>query len=111
MMRKNERLSNKQNLFEQCKNIFLKPHENRTPSENQTLLLLIDKSELLKELADVLGLEFIKGILKNAKIETIDERQVVAEEEQNIKYMVIVLEGKLGVERNSLAQDDAKPNS
>lgn len=66
---------------------------------------------MLKELADVLGIDFIKGILKNAKIETIDERQVVAEEEQNIKYMVIVLEGKLGVERNSLVQDDAKPNS
>lgn len=42
----------------------------------------------------------MKGILKNAKLQTIEERQVIAQEDQEIKYMVVVLQGKLGVEKS-----------
>ena len=39
----------------------------------------------------------MKGIMKNAKIEMIEERQVIIEEDSNLNYMVILLEGKLAV--------------
>lgn len=42
IIRKNDRLSNKQNLFEECRSILQKQHENRVPSENQTILRLIE---------------------------------------------------------------------
>jgi hypothetical protein len=55
----------------------------------------------LKELSENVSLDFVKGILRNARIETIGERQVIAEEDRDLHYMVIVLDGKLGVEKPS----------
>jgi len=42
-------------------------------------------------LAELHGLDFVKGVLRNAKMEFVDEGQVITEEEQDIKYMVILL--------------------
>ena len=97
IMRKNEKYANKANLFEECQNILSKAFENRLPSENSTLLRLMDKSSYLKDLSENISLDFVKGILRNAKIEIIDEKQIITEEEQDLNYMVIVLDGKLGV--------------
>lgn len=41
------------------------------------------------------GVDFIKGIQRHAKIEMVEERQVIVEEDQPLNYIVIVLEGKL----------------
>jgi 5-deoxy-D-glucuronate isomerase len=43
-------------------------------------------------------MEFVKGMLRNAKMEFVEEGQVIAEQQQDIKYMVVLLEGKIGVE-------------
>lgn len=43
----------------------------------------------------------MKGIFRNAKIEIIDEKQVIAEEDDDLNYMVIILDGKLGIEKSS----------
>ena len=40
----------------------------------------------------------MKGVLRNAKMEFVEEGQVIAEQQQDIKYMVVLLEGKIGVE-------------
>lgn len=63
---------------------------------------LVEKSEFLKEVADIQSLDMVKGILRNAKIEFVDERQVIAEEGQSLNYMVVILEGKLAVEKSNL---------
>jgi hypothetical protein len=80
-----------------------KPHESRSPTENQTLLKLVERSEFLKEVNDIQGLDFLKGILRHAKLEIVEQRQVIVEEDQHLSYMVVVLEGKLAVERPSFA--------
>ena len=67
------------------------------------LLKLIDKSEFLKEVSEILGLDFVKGILRNAKLEIVDERQVIVEEDQPLHYMIVLLEGKLGIEKSNFA--------
>ena len=68
MIRKTERFSNKRTLFEECRTILQRSHENRIPAENQTLLQLVEKSDVLRELSDLYGQDFIKGLLRNAKI-------------------------------------------
>jgi hypothetical protein len=50
----------------------------------------------------------VKGLLRNAKIEFVDERQVIVQEEQPLNYMVLVLEGKLGVEKSSQSMSEAE---
>lgn len=55
----------------------------------------------MRELSENISLDFIKGIFRNAKIEIIDERQVIVEEDDNLNYMAIVLDGKLGVQKPS----------
>jgi hypothetical protein len=57
----------------------------------------MEKTEFLKEMADLQGLDFLKGIFRHAKLEIIDERQVIAEEDQHLNYMIVLLEGKLAV--------------
>jgi hypothetical protein len=52
-------------------------------------------------LTDFQGFDFLKGILRHAKLEMVDERQVIVEEDQPLNYMVIILEGKLAVEKPS----------
>lgn len=54
------------------------------------LLKLIDKSEFLKEVSEIIGLDFVKGILRNAKLEIVDERQVIVEEDQPLNYMIVL---------------------
>ena len=49
----------------------------------------------------MVGLDFVKGILRHAKLEMVDERQVIAEEDQPLNYMVVVIEGRLAVEKAS----------
>lgn len=80
-----------------------KTHESRSPTENQTLLRLVERSEFLKEVSDIQGIDFLKGILRHAKLETVEPRQVIVEEDQHIRNMLVVLEGKLGVEKPSFA--------
>jgi hypothetical protein len=58
---------------------------------------------LLKNLSDNISLDFVKGVLRNAKIEIIDEKQVIVEEDSDLDYMVIVLDGKLGIEKASFS--------
>jgi hypothetical protein len=43
--------------------------------------------------------------MRNAKIEKVSQKQVVFEEEQSLKYIVIVLEGKLAVARKSTNEE------
>lgn len=45
----------------------------------------------------MVGLDFVKGILRHAELEIVDERQVIAEEDHPLNYMVVVIEGKLAV--------------
>jgi len=54
----------------------------------------------LTEATELVSYDFVKGILRNAKIEMIEERQLIVEAETPISNMLIVLEGKLGVEKN-----------
>lgn len=42
-------------------------------------------------MGEVAGLDFVKGILRHAKLEIVDERQVIAEEDQPLNYMVVVI--------------------
>ena len=58
---------------------------------------LLDKSEFLKELSETISLDFIKGIFRHSKIEIVQERQVITEEDQDLNYMIVVLDGKLGL--------------
>jgi hypothetical protein len=48
----------------------------------------------------------VKGLLRNAKLEFVEEGQVIAEQQQDIKYIVVLLEGKLGVE--GMGEDEGK---
>lgn len=90
-MRKSHRIAHRASLFEECRYILKKTYESRLPMENHLLLKLIDKSEFLKEVSEILGLEFVKGILRNAKLEIVDERQVIVEEDQPLHYMIVLL--------------------
>ena len=109
MVRKTLRLANKKTLFDECKAILNKSHDSRTPAEVQNLMRLNERNEFLKEMAEAVSPEFVKGIMRNAKIEMIEERQVIIEEDMNLNYMVIVLEGKLGVEKNSMGAGPLQP--
>jgi hypothetical protein len=55
-------------LFEECRAILKKTHETRTLAESHHLLKLIEKSEFLKEVTDIQGIDFVKGILRHAKL-------------------------------------------
>lgn len=57
----------------------------------------------MRESAENVSIDFLKGIFRNAKIEIIDQRQVLVEEDNDLNYMVVVLDGKLGIERSSFA--------
>ena len=60
-------------------------------------------------MAEAVSPQFVKGIMKNAKIEMIEERQVIIEEDSNLNYMVILLEGKLAVQKNSMGVNPLQP--
>lgn len=45
----------------------------------------------------------MKGLLRNAKIEIVEERQVIVEEDQGLDYVVVLLEGKLGIKQSSFS--------
>lgn len=106
ILRKTERLANRQTLLEECRAILQRPFEGRTAADNQTLLQLVEKNEMLKELVELYGLDFVKGLLRNAKMEFVDEGQVIAEEQQDVKCIVLLLEGRIGVERAADALPD-----
>lgn len=108
IIRKNEKFANKSNLFEQCRTIFNKSYETRVPSENNILMRLLDKSQFLKEMSENISLDFVKGIFRHGKIEVIEEKQVITEENQDLNYMVIILDGRLGVQKSSFGFRDEK---
>ena len=45
----------------------------------------------MKEVNDIQGVDFLKGILRHAKMEIVDQRQVIVEEDQHLNYMMVVL--------------------
>lgn len=51
----------------------------------------MERSEFLKEVNDMQGVEFLKGILRHAKLEMVDQQQVIVEEDQHLNYMLVVL--------------------
>jgi hypothetical protein len=84
-------------VFMDARRILKKSPEIRTPADVHILIQLAENNQFLKDLVENVSLECFKGLMKQAKIEEVRERQLLCEEGKPVTHIVVVLDGKLGI--------------
>jgi hypothetical protein len=100
-----QKYDNLQFEFINLAQILTKFHSQRTHNELRFISEFIRRNQGLKDLADLEGLDYVKGFMRNVTLEQFKANEIVEYKEAPVDKVYLVLEGKLATIKNDDESD------